>query len=266
MRRDEITVLIVEDSAFDVETIVKNLTSHSEIPLKNIKNTDDTREALAMIKINEPTIIFVDGYLSSSGFDKGDGFLLLKEIHETYKNNSYYDPYIIAVSSHMSLEIQKSVAPFCNLTLNKNQHDYPQVAFNRFLMEKGIAFQLPKVKIEETEYMSKVYILIEGELSQYNFSALKQIQQNCIKELICLIIPTLDNRTIKLEPLYKEVANKFDASKFRSVKTTINRGFNILLQTDDFFKIYNDIHNSKEGFPDQKTFFTYIATLVKNKL
>jgi len=268
MKAKYIKVLIVEDDMSEVQLIKNFFITDQKILPSNIKNTADSREALAIIKIEEPHIVFIDIHLTSTKNGHGDGVLLLKEITETYKNNDHYQPFKVAISSHMSENKKKAIARYSDVLIGKHQDNYPLVAFQRFLIRIGESFDLPKTDIDKTNYMSKVKSLIKAELTPFQFCALSKKQQNYVTELICLIIPAVDKRSIKLKELYQKIAEKFNITTYKTVKSSITRAFNkTFLQANDFHELYQ-IHNDNINidYPKQKDFFQYIAANVKNKL
>jgi len=262
MRIEDIKILIVEDNQPEVEFIKEHLITKKKILAKNIKNTADSREALAIIEIDEPHIIFVDLHLTGTSEGYGDGVLLLQEITEIYKNNLHYQPYTIAISSHIPEELKVKIDEYCHVKCGKHQRDYPLVAYNRFLIHIGESVDISKTETSETAYMKQVISLIKTELAPFNFSSLSKQQQDYIVELTCLVIPTIDKRFANMERLYRQVAKKFDAD---GIKPAINRAFQeTFLKIDNFHDIYKDDDGMK--YPKQKEFFQYIATRVKSRL
>jgi len=262
MNLENVKILIVEDHQAEVKFTKEHLITKKKISPKNIKSTSDTREALALIEIDEPHIVFVDFHLTGAPEGYGDGALLLKEITEAYRDNPHYQPYTVAISSHMSEELKVEIGEYSHVQIAKQQLDYPSIGYNRFLIHIGEAFDLPKTETSETAYMKKVISLIKAELAPFNFSALSKQQQDYIVELIRLVIPTIDKRFANMERLYKQVAKKFNGD---GIKPAINRAFKeTFLKIDNFHDIYKDDDGMK--YPKQKEFFQYIATRVKSRL
>jgi len=260
MKREDIIALIIDDDKPEVRFITECLVKEGLLA-SNIISTDDARDGVAMTKVHEPHIIFADGFLSSSGTDKGDGFLMLKEIHEIYKDDVNYKPFTAAISNQMSIEIQKSIENYCTIPLSKHQRNYPFVALNRFLMVHGESFHHPKTDIDETDYMRKVHSLIKEELAPFNYSELSKMQKRYVIELICLFIPKVDKSFVSINSLYKVMAKNFGV---QNVKSTVNRAFQIFLETENFLELYDgDYSNNK---PPQREFFEHIASNVKKKL
>lgn len=264
----KITVLIVEDDEWEIKRITDDLITIG-IPATNIKNTNDTHEALAMIHMEEPTLVFVDFHLSShSGDDRcgnGDGAIMLKQLTEKYKNNTDYRPYSAAISSYMSLTTKKSIAPFSDVQFGKHQKNYPDLVFKRFLMSMDIPFEQPDSSVYETNYIKRLTSFIQAELEPFNFSILNPQQQLYITELICLIIPTLDKRKFSFASAYKQIAEKYKIKSSNTIKTIINRAFSdTLIKTDHFLTLYTG--NAGASYPKPSEFYLHMASLVKERL
>ena len=211
LRISKITVLIVEDNPGDVKFISDSLQENG-ILAKNIKATNHSDEALAMIEVEEPTIVFVDLILACYG-GTGDGMLLLKSIHEIYENEPTYRPFTIAISSY----IRKEVASYCDAYFRKYDSAYPIRAFQRYLMQGGHQTSfLEKSRdfAENTDYMKDLTSLIEAELEPYNFFALNSHQQLHVAELIRQLISEVDKPVFTLKSVYRKIVKVFQRLMF----------------------------------------------------
>lgn len=265
MKIEDITVLIVDDHLSTIAEVKNCLITHFKLLPKNIKGTPDAREALAIIQIEEPNMIFVDLNLQGSADGYGDGGLLLKSITEKYENCPDYTPFRIVMTSHASPEVQKSVADYSDFFTSKHFDNYPAFAFQRYLLSLKAEFQQPQISINETGYMAQLTAHIIDELTPYGYSKLKPGQQNYVVELICLIIPSIDKRTSNFNHFYKEIAKNFDIPSARTIKTIISRAFNdVFLKTETILELYTD--GNGKSMPKQKDFYIFIATKVKNKI
>lgn len=264
MRQEKIKILIVEEHLNEVKDIKNYFIKNTDILRSNIKNTADAREAIAIIKIEEPHLIFIDLNLATTKEGRGDGVLLLKEITEIYEYDQNYQPFKIAISAAMKEQTENDIAKYSHVQFGKHQPDYPALAFQRYLISIEVPFK-HTTNIDETDYMTKITSLIKIELAPFDFPTLPQQSQAYIIELICLAIPAVDKRTIKLARLYQKIAEKFGICSYYTVRSTITRAFkHTFLKTDNFHEKYHDGIRAIQ--PKQKEFFQYIAENVKNKI
>ena len=261
----KVSVLIVEDDKNEVK-IISNALLTLGILSSNIKDTNDITEALAITKIEEPTIIFINiHHLSNTNSCNDDGIFMLRYLHHIYKDCDYYQPFTVAISSNKLPNIQKIIAKYSKMQLGKDVKDYPIIAFQKFLMSIGVSFEQLNTSIDESSYMNKLSSLIKSELEPFNFSSLKKSHQSHIIELIYLIIPTLDKRNFSFSFAYKKIAKKYNVQSSDTIKTSINRAFaNTFIQTTNFLDLYTG--NNGKTYPKQKEFYTYIASSVQDKL
>jgi len=260
---EKITVLIIENDKPEVNLIRDTLIDFGVTPQK-IKSTNKMLDGFHIIQIEEPKIIFVNIHLSDLD-GHCDGALMLKDFHEKNKDNDEYNPFIAAISMNMLPEIQRSIAKYSTVQYGKFQKGYSITAIKRFLMIQNIPFKSTPVAIDESNYLNKIISSIKNELKPFNFSSLNPSHQLYIIDLICFIIPALDKRAIRLESIYKKIAEKHNANKSSAVKTAVTRAFkNTFIKTDNFLDLYTG--NDGKSYPTQKEFYTYTASLIKNKL
>jgi len=254
-------ILIVEDENKEIDYIKWSLINLG-IVVSNIIVTDNTSEAMALIQIHEPDIIFADANLTGTENGKGDGFLMLVEINDKYKENNFYKPFTVAISSYLSFKTKKKIAKYSSMQIAKHEKNYPSIALNRFFLSKESSFIVKKTNVNDTEYMQRVTKLIHDELCNYNFNKIKEEHKNYITDFIISILPTVEKRNYKADEFYKEIAIKYN-KKQSVIKTVINRCF-----SDTFTKINNfhDIYLGNENKPKTKEFYAYIAEEVMNKL
>lgn len=251
-----LTILIIEDEKSTVNELKTEIAKHDT--LKVVSATDNSTEALKLVRFHLPNIIILDLELHHGG---GNGLMFLSELK---KQSLAHSPFILVTTHNMSDVILEQVRELgADLTLTKYEEGYSAayVVENIFLLRTAILKKnsaiVPWPEITPAEKEQLIEKRINRELDLVGISP----KVKGYRYLIRAIMLVMDGKTEDFTQIIAREYGKSVKSVERAMQNAIKTAWTNT-PPDDLLKYYTAKISSPSCTPTMLEFVFHYAHLI----